>query len=90
MCQCAEYGIYLFRINLFHEPLDQGGDTIKKIREWADVPICLDSKGKDGSALIAETTIGRYPVEAVTMIRITAGQVNKWSSHASLDELVNS
>jgi pyruvate kinase len=43
--QCAEHGIYLFRINLSHTPLDEVEDTIKKIRKWTDVPICLDSEG---------------------------------------------
>ena len=43
--QCAEHGIYLFRINLSHTPLDEVEDTIKTIRKWTDVPICLDSEG---------------------------------------------
>ena len=43
--QCAEHDIYLFRINLSHTPLEIVEDTIKKIRNWTDVPICLDSEG---------------------------------------------
>lgn len=45
VCRCAEYDIYLFRINLSHTPLEAVEDTIKKIRNWTDVPICLDSEG---------------------------------------------
>jgi pyruvate kinase len=38
-------GIYLFRINLSHTPIDKVEDLIKKVRSWSDVPICLDSEG---------------------------------------------
>jgi len=42
---CAALGVYLFRINLSHTPLDVVAPTIEKIRSWTDVPICLDSEG---------------------------------------------
>ena len=42
---CAALGVHLFRINLSHTPLDAVAPTIKKIRRWTDVPICLDSEG---------------------------------------------
>lgn len=42
---CATHGVYLFRINLSHTPLDAVASTIEKIRRWTDVPICLDSEG---------------------------------------------
>ena len=42
---CAALGVYLFRINLSHTPLDAVAPTIEKIRQWTDVPICLDSEG---------------------------------------------
>ena len=46
--------------------------------------------GADGVVLAAETAIGRYPVEAVKMIRILAEEVDKWSSFATIDEILNS
>jgi pyruvate kinase len=42
---CADLGVYVFRINLSHTPLDAIAPTIEKIRGWTDVPICLDSEG---------------------------------------------
>ena len=43
--KCAGLGVYVFRINLSHTPLDQVARLIEKIRGWTDVPICLDSEG---------------------------------------------
>ncbi len=43
--KCEAQDIYVFRINLSHTPLQQVAPTIKKIRQWTDVPICLDSEG---------------------------------------------
>ena len=43
--QCAANGVYVFRINLSHTPLEDVATTIDKIRGWTDVPICLDSEG---------------------------------------------
>jgi pyruvate kinase len=42
---CAQLGVYLFRINLSHTPLDQIQDSIDSIKSWTDIPICLDSEG---------------------------------------------
>ena len=42
---CAELGVYVFRINLSHTPLDQVEDSIKRIQSWTDIPVCLDSEG---------------------------------------------
>jgi pyruvate kinase len=42
---CTELGVYVFRINLSHTPLDQVEDNIKRIQSWTDVPVCLDSEG---------------------------------------------
>ena len=38
-------GVYLFRINLSHTPLDSVEKNIKMIQSWTNVPICLDSEG---------------------------------------------
>ena len=43
--RCADFGVYLFRINLSHTPLEAVAPTIEKIRGWTDIPICLDSEG---------------------------------------------
>ena len=43
--RCDAEGLYLFRINLSHTPLEAVAETIGKIREWSDTPICLDSEG---------------------------------------------
>ena len=43
--ECAKIGVYLYRINLSHTRLEDVAETIKKIRNWSDVPICLDSEG---------------------------------------------
>jgi len=42
---CAELGVYVFRINLSHTPIDQVEETIKRIQSWTDRPVCLDSEG---------------------------------------------
>jgi pyruvate kinase len=42
---CARENVSLFRINLSHTPLEQVELIIKKIQQWTDVPICLDSEG---------------------------------------------
>jgi pyruvate kinase len=41
----TESGVWLFRINLSHTPLENVEEVIKKIQSWTDVPICLDSEG---------------------------------------------
>ena len=43
--RCANSGVYLFRINLSHTPLEEVAPTIEKIHSWTEVPICLDSEG---------------------------------------------
>lgn len=42
---CAELGVYVFRINLSHTPIDQVEETIKRIQSWTDRPVYLDSEG---------------------------------------------
>jgi pyruvate kinase len=42
---CAEFGIYVFRINLSHIPLDQVEENIRCVQSWTDRPVCLDSEG---------------------------------------------
>ena len=41
----TKLGVYLFRINLSHTPLNLVKENIKQIQSWTDVPICLDSEG---------------------------------------------
>ena len=43
--QIEEFGIYAFRINLSHTPIELVATTIDKIQERTNVPICLDSEG---------------------------------------------
>jgi pyruvate kinase len=60
--QCAKAGVYVFRINLSHTPLEAVEPTIRKIQEWTDVPVCLDSAGAqlrneimaDGNVVLTE------------------------------------
>ena len=40
-----ELGCFLFRINLSHTKIEDLEETIKKIRKYSNVPICLDSEG---------------------------------------------
>ena len=56
--KCESQGIYVFRINLSHTPLEQVAPTILKIRQWTDVPICLDSEGAQlrNQNMISENT----------------------------------
>jgi pyruvate kinase len=42
---CSELGIYVFRINLSHTPIEQVEENIKRIQSWTDRPVCLDSEG---------------------------------------------
>ena len=44
--------------------------------------------GADGLVLAAETAIGNYPVEAVHMIRSLANTTRKWTSHSSIDDVL--
>lgn len=43
--QCVNKGVYVFRINLSHTRLEEVAPIIEKVRQWTDVPICLDSEG---------------------------------------------
>ena len=43
--QCAEIGVYVFRINLSHTSIDNLESTIRRIQSWTDVPVCLDTEG---------------------------------------------
>ena len=40
-----EYGIFVFRINLSHTPINQLKETITTIKKYTNTPICLDSEG---------------------------------------------
>jgi len=42
---CEELGVDIFRINLSHTALENVGPAIDSIRQWTEVPICLDSEG---------------------------------------------
>jgi pyruvate kinase len=42
---CAEFDIYVFRLNLSHTSLDQVEGHIRRIQSWTDRPVCLDSEG---------------------------------------------
>ncbi len=41
----TEEGVYLFRINLSHTPLEKVESFCRKVQSWTDVPISLDSEG---------------------------------------------
>ena len=41
---CEELGVDIFRINLSHTALENVGPAIDSIRQWTEVPICLDSE----------------------------------------------
>ena len=43
--QCDHFGVFVFRINLSHTPLDKVKETIDTIRRYTKTPICLDSEG---------------------------------------------
>ncbi|MAH84833.1 MAG: hypothetical protein CBB68_10945 [Rhodospirillaceae bacterium TMED8] len=43
--KCADIGVFLFRLNLSHTPIENVADNIDKLRAWTSVPICLDSEG---------------------------------------------
>ena len=53
---CTNLGVYVFRINLSHTPLNQVEDCIKRIQSWTDVPVCLDSEGAQlrNGAMVSE------------------------------------
>lgn len=58
-------GVYLYRINLSHTPLQQLGDVIETIRRFSDTPICIDTEGaqvrcgrmESGATLAAGTRV---------------------------------
>jgi pyruvate kinase len=41
----TEQGVYLFRINMSHTPINSLEKTIGQIMQWTDIPICIDSEG---------------------------------------------
>jgi|TARA_B110000438_G_scaffold297223_1_gene343259 pyruvate kinase len=45
IAECEDLGVYLYRINLSHTPVDEIISNIEKIRGWTNIPICLDSEG---------------------------------------------
>ncbi len=45
--------------------------------------------GADGLVLAAETAIGKYPVDAVKMIRLICDQYEKWTPNSSIDEILD-
>ncbi|MBT3361755.1 MAG: hypothetical protein HN403_19195 [Rhodospirillales bacterium] len=59
--RCTDMGVYVFRINLSHTPLEAVAPAIEKIRSWTNVPICLDSEG-------AQLRNQKMASEAVTFI----------------------
>ena len=42
---CDLIGVFVFRINLSHTPITSLKETINKIRNYTNTPICLDSEG---------------------------------------------
>lgn len=38
-------GIYLFRINLSHTPMEEIESVVKELQRYTNIPICLDSEG---------------------------------------------
>ena len=43
--QMTREGIYVFRINLSHTEINDIEDSIKKIKSFTNIPVCLDSEG---------------------------------------------
>ena len=41
----TDLGVHMFRINLSHTAVDELAELINRIRNWTDIPICLDSEG---------------------------------------------
>ena len=46
--------------------------------------------GADGLVLAAETAVGKYPVEAVKMIRKLLNQLETWTPNSSIQDILNS
>ena len=44
--------------------------------------------GANGLVLAAETAIGMFPVEAVSMIRALMNQYKKWTPNSSISEII--
>ena len=45
LCRFEELGVNLFRINLSHTKIEDLGNQIQLIRQYSQVPICLDTEG---------------------------------------------
>ena len=43
--ECDKSGVYLYRVNLSHTDLEDVAEIIRKIKNWTETPICLDSEG---------------------------------------------
>ena len=44
--------------------------------------------GVDGLVLAAETAIGKYPIEAVTMINSLVMQFMRWTPESSMKDII--
>ncbi|MBT5837595.1 MAG: sulfate adenylyltransferase, partial [Rhodospirillaceae bacterium] len=45
--------------------------------------------GASGLVLAAETAIGKYPVEAVSMVRALISEFEKWTPNTSIEEILD-
>lgn len=43
--QIEKEGVYLFRINLSHTPLERIEDAVREAQRYTSVPVCIDSEG---------------------------------------------
>jgi len=79
--RCADLGVYVFRINLSHTPLDSVAPTIEKIRNWTDISICLDSEGAQlrNQKMVSETVAFKEGDEVCIHFEPIIGDANNIS-----------
>jgi len=71
--------------NLLESMIHKNGPTRAEVNDVVSSLLM----GADGLVLAAETAIGKYPVEAVSMIRRLIQQTGKWSESSSIDEVLS-
>ena len=79
--RCADSGVYIFRINLSHTPLEAVAPTIEKIRGWTDIPICLDSEGAQirNQKMVSESVVFKEGEEVRIHFEPVVGDANNIS-----------
>jgi pyruvate kinase len=83
MAKAHDVPVYV-ATNLLESMIDAHAPTRAELNDVVSTLLM----GADGLVLAAETAIGAYPIEAVHMIRSLANTTRKWTSHSSIEDVL--